>query len=570
MWLATDLDREGEAIAWHVAELLDLDVADTPRVVFDEITEGAILAAFDAPRTLDTDLVDAQQARRAVDRIVGYRLSPVLWRTVSSGISAGRVQSVALRLIVDREDEIRAFVPEEYWSFDGILEGEQPPPFEARLYTVADERIVSAKKWAETDEDRRDGLLVVRDEDAAEAIVARAEDLDYRVTEVKRTERKRKPNAPFKTSTLQGAASKRGFSARQTMAVAQQLYEGIQLGGEQTGLITYMRTDSLNLSDNALEQINDVRRRGVRQRLLHRQAPPLRPRSQGRPGGPRGDPPDLDRAHPGGGQAVPHQRPVQALRADLVSAPWPPRWPRPCSTASRPTSPASTPDGEAIVWRVTGQVEKFDGWFRAYREEKDEDEQSDDDLVSDALPPIEEGMQLHLTRDERRAVASPPRRRATPSGRWSRRSRSSASAGPRPTPRSSRRWRTASTSARSRAGSSPRPLGEVVVAFLKNHFTEIVDVEFTARMEETLDEIAAGSRGLGTHGLQLPRRGRRVGPGAQARAATPAAAAPDRVPRVRRPDGEGVLRQVQAVVRVVLALARLRGHRAAARRRHRR
>ncbi len=158
VWLATDLDREGEAIAWHVAEIVDLDVADTPRVVFDEITEGAILAAFDAPRTLDTHLVDAQQARRAVDRIVGYRLSPVLWRTVSSGISAGRVQSVALRLITDREDEIRAFVPEEYWSFDGVLEGEQPPPFEARLYSVADERIVSAKKWEETDEARRDGL----------------------------------------------------------------------------------------------------------------------------------------------------------------------------------------------------------------------------------------------------------------------------------------------------------------------------------------------------------------------------------------------------------------------------
>ncbi len=495
VWLATDLDREGEAIAWHVAEALGLEVADTPRVVFDEITEPAIRAAFEAPRTLDTDLVDAQQARRAVDRIVGYRLSPVLWRAVSSGISAGRVQSVALRLITDREDEIRAFVPEEYWTFDGVLEGDEPPPIEARLHAVGDQRIVSAKRWAESTEAARARSTVVRSQDEADAIVARATGLDYRVTEVNRSERKRNPSAPFKTSTLQGEASKVGFSARQTMAVAQQLYEGIALGGEQTGLITYMRTDSLNLSDTALETIgnhvasnfgsdytiDEPRRFATTAKGAQEAHEAIRPTS-------------IDRTP----QAIRQYLTAEQYRLyELI-------WKRTLATQMAPAVfdrvsadvTGFDESGESIVWRVTGQVEKFDGWLAAYRAVKDEDEFDEDDVVTDALPAIEEGQELDLTeiRPEQSFTAPPPRYSERTLvevleelgiGRPSTYASIISTLENREYVRKEGRRFFAT------------PLGEVVVAFLKRHFAEVVDVEFTARMEDTLDDIAAGDERWG-------------------------------------------------------------------------
>lgn len=497
VWLATDLDREGEAIAWHVAETLGLDVADTPRVVFPEVTEAAIQAAFQSPRTLDTNLVDAQQARRAVDRIVGYRLSPVLWRAVSSGISAGRVQSVALRLITDREDEIRAFVPEEYWSFDGTFDGEEPPPIETRLHSVGDLRVVSAKQYADYTEATQARSMVVRSQDDAEAIVARAEGLDYRVTEVNRTERKRNPSAPFKTSTLQGEASKIGFSARQTMAVAQQLYEGLSLGGgEQTGLITYMRTDSLNLSDTALETITnhvssnfgdnysipEVRRFTTDQKGAQEAHEAIRPTS-------------IDRTP----QAVAQYLSAEQLKLyELI-------WKRTLATQMAPAVfdrvsadvTGLDADGESIVWRVTGQVEKFDGWLAAYRAVKDEDEQDDDDVVTDALPAIEEGQELDLSdiRPEQSFTAPPPRYSERTLveileelniGRPSTYASIISTLEYREYVRKEGRRFFAT------------PLGEVVVAFLKQHFAEVVDVEFTARMEDTLDEIAAGDEQWGS------------------------------------------------------------------------
>ncbi|MEY3019911.1 MAG: type topoisomerase, partial [Actinomycetota bacterium] len=177
VWLAPDLDREGEAIAWHVAQVLGLDPKVTKRVTFDEITEPAIRAAFASPRTLDTALVDAQQARRAVDRIVGYRLSPVLWRTVSSGISAGRVQSVALRLIIDREEEIRAFVPETYFDFPSMFARDGIADVTARLASVDGSRIATPKDLDGASETKAESLLIVRTEDEAEAIAARARGL---------------------------------------------------------------------------------------------------------------------------------------------------------------------------------------------------------------------------------------------------------------------------------------------------------------------------------------------------------------------------------------------------------
>jgi DNA topoisomerase I len=502
VWLAPDLDREGEAIAWHVAEVLDLDVDTTNRVTFDEITEPAIRAAFESPRHLNTDLVDAQQARRAVDRIVGYRLSPVLWRTVASGISAGRVQSVALRLIVDREDEIRAFVPEEYWTFDADFATSQDaaPSVDASLHGVGDLRLATPKDLEAKSEAKQAKLLVVRSQDEADALVERAKTLDYTVTEVRRTEAKRNPKPPFKTSTLQGEASKYGFSARQTMAVAQQLYEGINLGGEQVGLITYMRTDSINLSDQALGEINGLvsERYGARYTLD-------KPRRFS--GKTKGAQEAHEAVRPTSVHRTPEKvrqylKPEQAKLYELI-------WKRTVATQMAPAvfdrvsadvvGPDSTEVAEHphlagdVTFRVTGQVEKFDGFLAAYRAVRDEDEQAEEDQVADRLPQLEEGQRLHLSEllGEEHATTPPPRfseRTLVEALEEEGIGRPSTYASIISTlemrdyvVKESRRF-------------FPTPLGEVVVSFLKLHFAEVVDVSFTARMEETLDEIATGER----------------------------------------------------------------------------
>jgi len=490
VWLAPDLDREGEAIAWHLAEVLGLDPATTNRVTFDEITEPAIRAAFADPRRLDMALVEAQQARRAVDRIVGYRLSPVLWRTVSSGISAGRVQSVALRLIVDREDEIRAFVPETYFDLAGLFGREQGQrDIRARLVRVDERRLATPKDLEGKDEAAQVGLRVVRTQDEADALVARATTLAYSVTEVRRTQQQRNPKPPFKTSTLQGEASRIGFSARQTMAVAQQLYEGIALGGEQVGLITYMRTDSLNLSDQALKEIGafvrseygeryglDRPRRATNATKGAQEAhEAIRPTSVART-------PDTVRRY---------LTAEQARLYELI-------WSRTVATQMAPAVfdrvaadvAGSDSDGE-VVFRVTGQVERFDGFLRAYRVERDDDDAVDADEEGDGLPDLVEGEVLHV--DEVIAEGH----ETSPPPRFSERTLVEAleehGIG-RPSTYASiistleQRAYVTKDSRRF----FPTPLGEVVVAFLLRHFPEIVDLAFTARMEETLDEIASG------------------------------------------------------------------------------
>ncbi|HSJ51353.1 MAG TPA: type I DNA topoisomerase, partial [Actinomycetota bacterium] len=251
--LATDYDREGEAIAFHVATLLGVDPADARRVTFTEITRDAILEAFRHPREIDRRLFDAQEARRVLDRLVGYKISPILWRRVRPGLSAGRVQSVAVRLIVEREREIRAFEPVEYWSVDVRLTPEAPDeqPFVARLARVGEDKLAASPD--------KKGLLLSTEADAA-AHVERLRGAGYRVENVERKERKRSPSPPFTTSTLQQeAARKLGFGARKTMSIAQRLYEGVDLPGEGTvGLITYMRTDSVNLAESALREIAEV------------------------------------------------------------------------------------------------------------------------------------------------------------------------------------------------------------------------------------------------------------------------------------------------------------------------
>ncbi|HKK00760.1 MAG TPA: type I DNA topoisomerase, partial [Desulfuromonadales bacterium] len=246
--LATDLDREGEAIAWHLLQALGIDEdggkPTVKRVTFHEITKGAILKAMEEPRRIARDLVDAQQARSILDYLVGFNLSPFLWKKIRYGLSAGRVQSVALRLICEREKDIQAFEPREYWTIEAALQSAKDKPFRARLHAVDGTKL---DKFA------------IADEAQAKELVAALDREDYRVASLTRSEKKRNPAPPFTTSTLQQEASRKlGFSARKTMSVAQKLYEGVDIGEGAVGLITYMRTDSVALSSEATGEARQV------------------------------------------------------------------------------------------------------------------------------------------------------------------------------------------------------------------------------------------------------------------------------------------------------------------------
>jgi len=245
---ASDEDREGEAISWHLAQVLDIDPTKAKRIVFHEITKIAIEEALKNPRSIDLKLVDAQQARRILDRLVGYELSPLLWKKVARGLSAGRVQSVAVRLIVEREMEIKSFVPQEYWSIKGIFNSataKEKQNFTASLQAINNKKL---------------DKLDLNNKIQIDEILKNLENVTYQISDLKKSETKRTPPPPFTTSTLQQNASNRfGFSAKQTMVLAQQLYEGVELGTEGSiGLITYMRTDSVNLSQKFLSEATEL------------------------------------------------------------------------------------------------------------------------------------------------------------------------------------------------------------------------------------------------------------------------------------------------------------------------
>jgi DNA topoisomerase I len=507
VFLATDLDREGEAIAWHVAEVAGIGVDDENRVVFDEITRAAILAAFEEPRQIDEHLVDAQQARRAVDRIVGYRLSPTLWRNVASGISAGRVQSVALRMIVDREAEIRRFVPTEYWSLHGIFgragaadgDGEQ---FEADLHTVDGRRLATPKQLEEKGDGELDSRhLLIGDEETARGLEGRTREAGgWTVADVNRREVRRTPAPPFTTSTLQQeAARKLGFSAKRTMRVAQQLYEGINVGDEgPVGLITYMRTDSVNLSGTALQELSEVvaTTYGKRYALDH----PRRYKSRAK---------GAQEAH----EAI---RPTSAGRRPEALAPYLHAdelalydliWKRTVATQMAPAVfdqlradiVGADRDGE-LRFRATGQVMKFDGFIAVYVEGRDDEGEAQaaprDADAEGRLPELADGQVLVLAdvAAEQHFTQPPPRYseatlvKALESEGIGRPSTYASIIGvllDREYVRlDQRRF-------------FPTPLGEVVTAYLKQHFAEVVDISFTARMEEELDDIAAGREAWG-------------------------------------------------------------------------
>ena len=482
--LATDYDREGEAIAFHVATLLGVSPASAKRVTFTEITRDAILEAFGQPREIDMHLVDAQQARRVLDRLVGYKISPLLWRRVRPGLSAGRVQSVAVRLIVEREREIAAFNPVEYWSVDVRLtpEGEPEQPFVARLVEVPEGKVAASPD--------KKGVHLGAEADAAQH-VERLNRAAYRVTRVERKERKRSPAPPFTTSTLQQeAARKLGFGARRTMSLAQRLYEGINVPGEgSVGLITYMRTDSVNIADTALREIAELVKTEYGQ--AYTLAEPRRYKTRSR---------NAQEAH----EAI---RPTSVLRtpermsgvleADQLRL-YRLIWQRTVATQvaearfNQVGVDIEGLDGDVRYGlRATGQTLVFDGFIRIYKEGRDE---GPDEDAESTLPELtaEQLLRMLAVLPEQHFTQPPPRFSEASLvktleelgiGRPSTYASIISTIQDRGYVRlEEKRF-------------YPEDVGMVVTDKLIEHFPDVVDVNFTAHLEEELDEIAEGQIG---------------------------------------------------------------------------
>jgi DNA topoisomerase-1 len=476
--LATDPDREGEAIAWHLLQALKIDEnADSPRVkrvTFHEITQGAIQKAMEEAHRISRDLVDAQQARAVLDYLVGFNLSPFLWKKIRYGLSAGRVQSVALRLICDREKEIQAFEPREYWTIDALLATVAGKELRARLFSVDGEKL---GKFAIPDEARTQELVAALTGEAKGPAPA------FTVSTVARSEKKRNPAAPFTTSTLQQEASRKlGFSARKTMSLAQKLYEGIDIGEGAVGLITYMRTDSVALSEVATTEAQEVITR-----LFGRDYALARPRVF------KSKAKNAQEAH----EAI---RPTsvantpEKVKAHLSSDQY--RlyhliWTRMVASQMAPAIlDATTVDiaaGERFVFRATGQVIRFPGFMKLYIEGTDDAEEDREGT----LPPLEEGEAL-----ERREIL-PEQHFTQPPPRYTEASLVKTleenGIGRPSTYASIMNTLVVRKYVRlEKRTFYPEDVGMVVNDLLVNHFSRYVDYEFTAKMEEDLDAVSRG------------------------------------------------------------------------------
>ena len=483
IYLATDPDREGEAIAWHLTEAADMAHDRTKRVVFHEITKDAVAEAFAHPRDIDMDRVNAQQARRILDRLVGYQISPLLWRKVRSRTSAGRVQSVALRLIVEREQEVDEFNPVEYWSIEADLaKKDAQEPFRARLSRIGEEK-VDLKHQADT-----------------QAIVDELAKLTYVVEEVKKSERRRRPAAPFTTSTLQQEASRRlGFGARKTMSIAQQLYEGIDLGSSEgsSGLITYMRTDSMNVSKQAQEEARKFIGDRYGAELVPEEPPVYKTKSKG-----------AQEAH----EAI---RPTSVWREPDHIKSYLSRdqlrlytliWQRFVSSQMERAiydtmsitigvGPSATPPADnawPYRFQASGSRVRFKGFLTVYEESRDEDA-APDESEGIILPELTEGDVVNLVELlPNQHFTQPPPRYTEASlvktleeygiGRPS-------------------TYAPIISTIQQRGYVEkfekrlyPTELGEIVNDLLTEYFPDIVNVQFTAQMEEDLDRIAEGDR----------------------------------------------------------------------------
>ena len=464
VYLATDPDREGEAISWHLKELLDLSDEKAKRVTFNEITKKVVTESIRAPRKIDQDLVDAQQARRILDRIVGYKLSPLLWRKVKTGLSAGRVQSVATRMVVDREEEIKAFQSEEYWLLDALLARGEEGRFTARFFGRGEKK------------------QELHSEDEVKAVIAETEKEPFVVSKVKRGEKQRTPAPPFITSTLQQEASRRlSMTPRRTMSIAQQLYEGVELSElGSVGLITYMRTDSLRLSEEALASARDfiVDRYGA----AYYSGQPRRFKTKA----------GAQDAH----EAI---RPTdvnltpERVRKDLTQEQY--RlyrliWGRftACQMANAVYDNVSVDvESAGYTFRANYSELKFPGYTAVYEEARDEES----DELKNPLPSLSEGETLKLEKMQPEQQFTQPPARYTEATLI--RAMEEKGIG-----RPSTYAPTISTITAHdyviKEGKylRPTPLGEVVTELMKERFADIVDLKFTNHMESELDEIENG------------------------------------------------------------------------------
>ncbi|RMF08090.1 MAG: type I DNA topoisomerase [Alphaproteobacteria bacterium] len=472
--LATDPDREGEAISWHVLEVLRkkgaLKHADVKRVVFNEITKSAVQKAMQNPRDIDKELVEAYLARRALDYLVGFTLSPVLWRKLPGARSAGRVQSVALRLICDRELEIETFKSREYWTIAADMANGAGTGFESRLYALDGKKL--------------DKFALATAEDAAKA-KARIEAGNYSVTSIEARPTRRNPYPPFTTSTLQQEASRKlGFNASRTMQVAQKLYEGMDIGGETVGLITYMRTDGVQIANEALAGCRKVIAELYGERYL-----PEKPRiyktkaKNAQEAHEAIRPTDLSRTPE---DVARYLNDEQRKLYELI-------WKRTVASQmeaaviERTTADILSADGKVHL-RATGSVQKFDGFLALYQEGRDDEEEEN----SNALPPLAKGEALTLqkVREEQHFTEPPPRyTEATLVKKLE-----ELGIG-RPSTYASvlsvLRDRNYVHMERNRF--VPEDKGRLVTAFLESFFSRYVEYDFTAALEEQLDQISAGN-----------------------------------------------------------------------------
>ena len=463
VYLATDPDREGEAISWHLAAALKLDEKKMRRITFNEITKNAVKASLKAPRDIDMNLVDAQQARRILDRIVGYKLSPFLWKKVKRGLSAGRVQSAALRIIVDREQEIRAFVSTEYWTIDALLK-KGKDSFKAYLHSGPDGKKVQ-----------------IADEATAKKLNEQLKNAAYTVSAVKKGTRKKQPAPPFTTSTMQQDASRKlNFNAQRTMRIAQELYEGVAVPGVgMTGLITYMRTDSLRISEDARQAGNAYIRDNYGDVYL-----PEKPRYYKQKK-------NVQDAHEAIRPTNPAMTPAQ-LKDSLTSDQYKLYklvWERFIASLMQVcvlNTMQADIAADDYLFKASGYSVKFDGYTVLYEEGKDEAEEE-----QNALPPLKAGDTLEL--DE----LTPNQHFTQPPARYTEATliktmeengigRPSTYA-PTISTLTSREY-----VEREKKALVPTALGEIITGLMKEMFQDIVDLKFTAKVERELDEVEAG------------------------------------------------------------------------------
>ena len=466
VYLATDPDREGEAISWHLKELLQLPDHKAKRVTFNEITQRVVQESIAAPRDIDYDLVDAQQARRILDRIVGYQLSPLLWKKVRRGLSAGRVQSVATRLVVDRENEIRAFVPKEYWSLDVTLNRiGKPGSFVARYFGNA------KKKELET-------------EQQVQQVIDDISGKTFTVTNVKRADKKRTAAPPFTTSTLQQEASRKlNMTPKRTMAIAQQLYEGVDVEGEgTTGLITYMRTDSLRLSDEAMAAAANFIKHRYGKEYYYGHFHVFKTKSGAQ---------DAHEAiRPTHVELDPEQIKSSLTKEQykLYKLIWSRFLASQMANAIYDTVAIDT-ECSCHVFRSTHQSMKFAGFIAVYEEGRDEE----DEAVGSPLPDLEAGDTANAVKIEKEQHFTQPPARYTEATLVKAMEEKGVG---RPSTYASIvstiQDREYVLKADKRL--EPTPLGEVVNGLMMDRFNDIIDVEFTANMENKLDDVEAGTR----------------------------------------------------------------------------